>query len=89
MASATPTERALSAALNTGNTCPCGSNTDTMSTTWPSSGPGARKIRSARLPSAPPSTRPSATAHGAERSRRAIHAIQPTTARAITGKMKV
>lgn len=34
------------------------------STTAPRNMPGERKIRSVRLPSAPPSSRPSAIAHG-------------------------
>ncbi len=34
------------------------------STTWPWNTPGERKTRSVRLPSAPPRSSPSATAHG-------------------------
>ena len=60
-----------------------------MSTTWPCSGPGARKIRSTRLPSAPPSTRPSATAQPVERSRRAIRTITTTTAIATSESTQV
>ena len=60
-----------------------------MSTTWPTKCPGARKIRSIRLPSAPPSTRPSDTAHGSERSRSAIHAIHPITTNVMIGKTQV
>ena len=71
-----------SARLNTGHTLPSGANSDTTSTTWPCSGPGERKIRSTRLPSAPPSTSPSATAQPVERSRRATRTITTTTATA-------
>ena len=60
-----------------------------MSTTCPTKGPGSRKSRSVRLPSAPPSTRPSETAHGSERSRSAIQPIQPITAMVMTGKIQV
>ena len=35
-----------------------------QSTTQPCSGPGDRNSRSVRLPIAPPSSKPSATAHG-------------------------
>ena len=60
-----------------------------MSTTWPCSGPGARKMRSMRLPSAPPSTSPSATAHPVERSRRATRMITTTTATATSVSTQV
>ena len=78
-----------SARLNTGHTLPSGANSETTSTTWPCSGPGARKIRSTRLPSAPPSTRPSATAQPVDRSRRAIRAITTTTATATSDSTHV
>lgn len=60
-----------------------------MSTTCPWKGDGARKIRSTRLPNAPPSTRPREIAQGSERRRRAIQTIQPTTPMVISGKTQV
>ena len=41
------------------------------------------------MPTAPPRTRPSATAQGTERSRRAIQPIQPITSTLTTGKTNV
>jgi predicted DNA-binding transcriptional regulator YafY len=55
-----PQAIAASAMLNAGQ-----SRNLIQSTTQPCSGPGDRNSRSARLPIAPPSSRPSATAHGA------------------------
>jgi hypothetical protein len=54
-----PQTMAESARLNTGQ---CGNSI--QSTTQPRNGPGERKTRSVRLPIAPPSSRPSATAQG-------------------------
>lgn len=59
------------------------------STTAPSKTPGERKIRSVRLPSAPPSSRPSAIAQGRLYSLRASRAITTITAAAITVKITV
>ena len=46
-------------------------------------------MRSMRLPSAPPSTRPSATAQPVERSRLATRTMTTTTAIAITERIQV
>ena len=51
--------------------------------------PGARKIRSIRLPIAPPSTRPSDTAQGVDRSRGAIRMITMTTPIATSASSQV
>ncbi len=59
------------------------------STTAPSKTPGARKIRSVRLPRAPPSSMPSAIAHGRLWSLRARRAITTMTVTAITVKITV
>jgi hypothetical protein len=88
-ASTTPTLRQLSAMLKTANFSPYGPNTLIMSTTCPRNGPGARNSRSMKLPSAPPSTRPSAMPQGTERSLRAIHPIHPITTSVITGNTQV
>ncbi|OLT32168.1 hypothetical protein BJF84_03185 [Rhodococcus sp. CUA-806] len=63
-----------SATLNTGH-----HPTETKSTTWPCSGPGARKKRSIKLPSAPPRTSPRPRAHSGERSVRPIRMTAMTT----------
>src|SRR5436190_7081040 len=69
-----PTTIAESAMLKTGQ---CGSWI--QSTTCPRNGPGARRIRSTRLPSAPPSSSPRVTAHGPLTSRRACRMMTTTT----------
>jgi hypothetical protein len=85
----TPQVSEASATLKTANRSPLSPKTLIMSTTWPTNGPGARKMRSPRLPHAPPSTSPSAIAQGSEASRRAIQMIHTVTAVATIGKMKV
>ncbi len=77
--SAPPQQIAESARLNTGQ---CGSWM--KSTTQPRSGPGLRTIRSVRLPSAPPSSRPSATAQRRLARVRAIRRMATMTAAAIS-----
>ena len=57
--------RAMSATLNTGQWVRC-----RKSTTWPRNGAGSRRMRSVRLPSAPPSSSPSPSAQPRSRSRR-------------------
>ena len=54
-----PTVMPISATLNTGQNC-----RSMKSTTAPRSNPGSRNTRSARLPTAPPRSRPMATATG-------------------------
>ena len=71
-----PQTIAESARLNTGQ---CG--TWIQSTTQPRNGPGERKIRSVRLPMAPPSSRPRATAQARlwiRRAERTMKMITPT-----------
>jgi hypothetical protein len=50
-----------------------------QSTTRPRSGPGERNRRSAKLPVAPPSTRPRAIVQARLRSRRAVRMMQTMT----------
>ena len=75
--SAPPVMMHESARLNTGQ---CGSSRKSM--TRPRNRPGLRKTRSVKLPRAPPSTRPRATAHQALRSTRATRKIATMTAAA-------
>ena len=74
-----PQTMAESATLNTGKTRPSGPKTDRKSTTPPRRKPGSRKIRSIRLPSAPPSTRPRVIAQPVEYSRRAVRTMTTAT----------
>ena len=73
-----PPTTAGSATLNTGH-----QPMDRKSTTWPRSGPGERKNRSTRLPSAPPRIMPSPMAHHGDTSRRPIQMMPITTPVAI------
>src|SRR5947209_10313726 len=73
-----------SATLNTGH-----QPTDKKSTTWPRSGPGARKKRSTRLPIAPPRIIPRPNAHQGDTSRRPIQKMPTTTPVAISVKSQV
>ena len=68
---------------------PFGANAEMKSTTWPCSPPGARKMRSVRLPSAPASTRPRPMAQPIERSRRDSQMIAMTTASATSASTHV
>src|SRR4051812_1366446 len=77
-----PQTIAESATLKTGQTLPSGPKTDRKSTTPPRRKPGSRKIRSVRLPSAPPRTSPSVTAQPVENSRRAVRTMTTATATA-------
>src|SRR5258707_7700423 len=73
-----------SATLNTGH-----QPTERKSTTWPRSGPGARKKRSTRLPMAPPRIIPRPTAHQGDTSRRPIQKMPTTTPVAISVSTQV
>ena len=59
------------------------------STTWPIANEGSRNSRSVRLPSAPPSSSPSASAHQAEPSLRSCSRIATETAAMMMVKTQV
>jgi hypothetical protein len=82
--SSVPQVIAESAMLNVGQ---CGNLI--QSTTQPCSGPGNRNSRSARLPIAPPSSKPSATAHRMLPMRREYRAMVPATPAAMAVKATV
>jgi hypothetical protein len=82
--SSVPQVIAESAMLNVGQ---CGSLI--QSTTQPCSGPGNRNSRSVRLPIAPPSSKPSATAHRMLPMRREYRTMVPATPAAMAVKATV
>ena len=78
-----PQTIAESATLNTGKTLAVGAeHRQEVDDARRAGSPGSRKIRSIRLPSAPPSTRPSVTAQPVEYSRRAVRTMTTATATA-------